>query len=180
MGGFPGSGTRVVSRILSLSGIFMGSRTNDTNDSVFFAEFLNHWSGRYISTGAVADDALVERMTQDFNSFLEQHLHGLPPHGRWGAKNPRNILILPFLFSLFPEMKFIHVLRDGRDLAASHKKRIKIKQYARDLMNQEVESTGAMVDLWSAITLRGVGFGEQCMKDNIPADKVRGFVYGPL
>jgi hypothetical protein len=34
-------------------------------------------------------------------------------------KSPRNALRVPFLRAVFPEAKFIHVLRDGRDVACS-------------------------------------------------------------
>ncbi len=34
-------------------------------------------------------------------------------------KNPRNILRVPFLRAVFPEAKFIHIVRDGRDVVCS-------------------------------------------------------------
>jgi hypothetical protein len=44
-------------------------------------------------------------------------------HGRPGMvlleKNPRNCLRVPFLHALFPQAKFIHIVRDGRDVACS-------------------------------------------------------------
>ncbi len=41
---------------------------------------------------------------------------------RWAEKTPRNVLHLPFIFKHFPEARFIHVIRDGRDTAASLRK----------------------------------------------------------
>jgi hypothetical protein len=38
---------------------------------------------------------------------------------RWGDKTPDYVLEIPALFRLFPEAKFIHLLRDGRDVALS-------------------------------------------------------------
>lgn len=38
---------------------------------------------------------------------------------RWGDKTPTYVTIVPQLAKLFPEARFIHLLRDGRDVAAS-------------------------------------------------------------
>jgi protein-tyrosine sulfotransferase len=38
---------------------------------------------------------------------------------RWGEKTPRNIGRLREIFRHFPEARFVHVLRDGRDVACS-------------------------------------------------------------
>ena len=38
---------------------------------------------------------------------------------RWGDKSPRNVLRLDRVFRHFPEARFIHMIRDGRDTACS-------------------------------------------------------------
>lgn len=38
---------------------------------------------------------------------------------RWAEKTPHNVLMMPRLASVFPDAKFIHVIRDGRDVACS-------------------------------------------------------------
>jgi hypothetical protein len=38
---------------------------------------------------------------------------------RWAEKTPRNVLHLGYIFKHFPRAKFVHVIRDGRDVAAS-------------------------------------------------------------
>jgi protein-tyrosine sulfotransferase len=38
---------------------------------------------------------------------------------RWAEKTPRNISRLAVIFGSFPEARFVHVLRDGRDVACS-------------------------------------------------------------
>jgi hypothetical protein len=38
---------------------------------------------------------------------------------RWADKTPQTIQILPYLWELFPGAKFVHMIRDGRDVACS-------------------------------------------------------------
>ena len=42
-------------------------------------------------------------------------------HGkrRWGDKTPQNVTEIPTLVQLFPDAQFIHMIRDGRDVAMS-------------------------------------------------------------
>jgi hypothetical protein len=38
---------------------------------------------------------------------------------RWGDKSPRQVRELPLLAQLFPDARFLHIIRDGRDVALS-------------------------------------------------------------
>jgi hypothetical protein len=40
--------------------------------------------------------------------------------GRWGDKTPRYVQHIPFLASLFPNSRFVHIIRDGRNVALSY------------------------------------------------------------
>ncbi len=53
-------------------------------------------------------------------------------HGksRWGDKTQANIHHLRLLAELFPEARFIHVVRDGRDVALAHTEGTRIEQVA--------------------------------------------------
>jgi hypothetical protein len=42
---------------------------------------------------------------------------------RWGDKSPRYTMHIPFLDELFPNCQVVHVIRDGRDVVASHRER---------------------------------------------------------
>ncbi len=39
---------------------------------------------------------------------------------RFAEKNPENSFLVPFLATEFPDAQFVHILRDGRDVAVSH------------------------------------------------------------
>jgi hypothetical protein len=49
-------------------------------------------------------------------------LLALAGHGglRFAEKDPENCFIVPFLLETFPDAVFLHVVRDGRDVAVSH------------------------------------------------------------
>jgi hypothetical protein len=53
----------------------------------------------------------IDRLAQ-----LSRNFTGKP---RWAEKTPRNVHNLKFIFDKFPRAKFIHVLRDGRDVVCS-------------------------------------------------------------
>src|SRR4029077_14499072 len=42
---------------------------------------------------------------------------GMPPHARWGWKLCETAYVLPVLDFLFPQARYIHLIRDGRDVA---------------------------------------------------------------
>ena len=42
---------------------------------------------------------------------------------RFSEKTPRNCFLIDFLYQAFPDAKFIHIIRDGRDAALSHSKK---------------------------------------------------------
>ncbi|MGH2722672.1 MAG: sulfotransferase family protein [Actinomycetota bacterium] len=43
--------------------------------------------------------------------------------GRFGDKTPINVLHMPLIAGLFPEARFVHIIRDGRDVALSYRDR---------------------------------------------------------
>ena len=57
-----------------------------------------------------------------YTGIIDAIFNDLADHNqmnRWGDKTPEYIYNLPVLHTLFPEAKFIHILRDGRDVALS-------------------------------------------------------------
>jgi hypothetical protein len=61
-----------------------------------------------------------ELMDRSVRAFLTTLLKGLAPDGqRVAEKTPHNLLYTAYLGQLFPNARFIHVIRDGRSVAAS-------------------------------------------------------------
>jgi hypothetical protein len=62
------------------------------------------------------------RDTGSYFSFVESlfdYLRERAGKPRWGDKSPQNVLHLDRMFHHFPEARFIHMIRDGRDTACS-------------------------------------------------------------
>ncbi|KON29265.1 hypothetical protein AC482_06950 [miscellaneous Crenarchaeota group-15 archaeon DG-45] len=54
--------------------------------------------------------------------FIERFfrtMSGIHGKRRWGDKSPRNVQRLDYIFEHFPRARFIHMIRDGRDVACS-------------------------------------------------------------
>lgn len=116
-----GSGTRVVARILRAGGMFIGTNLWPAEDQPQLGAYSDRWINRFINRdqGALAPTD-QKAMTDELEQLLTAHCMAIPNRSQpWGWKEPRSIYLLPFFHSLFPRMKFLHVVRDGRDMAYS-------------------------------------------------------------
>lgn len=124
VGGTGGSGTRAVAHYLSMAGVFMGSRLNRSMDSLPFAVVLDQYTDQWL---AFRDDEARGFDREGFVSLwrdrAREHLAGHNPLELWGTKNPRTILILELLYQSFAQMRFLHVIRDGLEMAYSSNQR---------------------------------------------------------
>lgn len=113
VGGTGGSGTRVVERILRRAGFYMG-RVNGTGDTLAMARVDRRHGPRMLLSG---DE---RRMARAFDRALRRYtIRAARAGGPWGWKHPHSYLFLPFLAERLPGMRFVHVVRDGRDMALS-------------------------------------------------------------
>jgi len=148
IGAMGGSGTRVFPKILRLAGFWMGAWTNPrTQDSLATRYFLQrHFS--QLASHQVENGELTETL----HRLIVAHRWGIPhPNGRWGWKNPRNMWIIPFLSRIYPSMKFIHVVRDGRDMALSDNTNLLCKhgKFLLEDVDCEKHRESAQLRLWT-------------------------------
>jgi hypothetical protein len=73
----------------------------------------------------VHDGLWSERRARSFYRLVYRWLLrvGLDGGRRFAEKTPWNAFLLPFLARTFPRLQVIHIIRDGRDVAASHIRR---------------------------------------------------------
>jgi hypothetical protein len=133
------SGTSLVSSVLQRLGLFMGHRQDKNNEAVFFRrlnDWLLHQSGaewdnpepfhRLVTTPEVRGLAVdylrgVVRSprTVGYLGPTLRHLGLAGLEEPWGWKDPRNTFTLPLWMDVFTEVRVVHVVRHGVDVAAS-------------------------------------------------------------
>ena len=114
------SGSRFLAEILMRNGIWMGDRLNDSSDSFLLLEklvvpFMNSVD---FPLERMADGTAglrhAQMLEKSFTDFLRAY-----PGGPWGWKLPESVFIVPLVKHRFPHAKFIHLIRDGRDVILS-------------------------------------------------------------
>jgi GT2 family glycosyltransferase len=155
IGATGGSGTRVLAAIAHRGGMFVGSDLNRSLDALDFAAFFDRWVGRELAPEASAElRALVAR----------QHAEA---EGRpWGWKEPRSVYVLPFLAAQLPGLRFLHVVRDGRDMALSSNQ-VQLRKHGDSVLGASEEPEALRsIALWREVNLRAADFGERELGDH--------------
>src|SRR3954447_2517515 len=139
IGAIGGSGTRVFSKISRHAGLFMGRHVDDQEDSQPVSRFYSEFASDYLATDGNLDDRRRDQLSMFLTDRLREHLEGLADPARpWGIKNPRSILMLRFWHERFPEMRFLHVVRDGRDMAYSEQQN-QIRRHGKAVLGPDID-----------------------------------------
>ena len=163
IGGTGGSGTRVFARVAACAGVDMGTNLNESLDAMSFERFWDLWINRYLARSSAPLSAHERAaMSLQLDECVEEHRSAKPTADRWGLKNGRSMFLLPFLNEKFPEMKFIHVILDGRDMAFSsnqNQPRLHGHAFLGDLQSRLSLPEAAML-VWSSANLQVADYGE--------------------
>jgi sulfotransferase family protein len=153
IGATGGSGTRVLARVVQRGGMYVGSDRNRSEDALDFAAFSDRWIDRHergeTSAELVAElRALVARQHAD--------AAGRP----WGWKEPRSLYLLGLLDEQLPGLRFLHVVRDGRDMALSSNQ-VQLRKHGDAVLGPargEPEAERSIA-LWREVNLRAAARG---------------------
>ena len=117
------SGTRALSHTLYASGVYMGSTLNPSGDKVppqAMYEACRVFARQVRWQGGLAwdfDTLMATDMDAEFVSLVETYLGDVlasrSRHRGW--KLPETILALPWITRMYPEAKYIYLVRDPRD-----------------------------------------------------------------
>jgi hypothetical protein len=141
---------------MSAAGLYMGKRTDENAESLFFQElnisifrfFDSPWHNtdfypEFVSHLARSDE--LARETRNRLNHRFYHIHfgffqafscyrkELKSPTCWGWKDPRNTITLPLWLNIFPGARVLHVLRNGLDVAISiHERETKRNAFAEE------------------------------------------------
>ncbi|MGR3319942.1 MAG: hypothetical protein ACUZ8O_15855 [Candidatus Anammoxibacter sp.] len=94
----------------------------NTEDSLPMRFFLTQYFEKIVESCETSKSVSTE-VTLAFNRAVQTHLWGISePIVMWGWKNPRWMWIIPFLVTRFPGVRFVHLVRDGRDMGLTKNK----------------------------------------------------------
>lgn len=121
VGGEPRSGTTLLRVILDTHpAIACGPESQflaDPKFQEFHDYFRRRWESRAAGFGYTKDD--LDGLFRAFvTSFFEGYARRRGKR-RWADKTPQTIWTLPYLWRLLPSARFVHMIRDGRDVACS-------------------------------------------------------------
>ncbi len=169
IGAIGGSGTRVVARIVRHAGVFIGRNLNISEDALDFVDFYDRWINLFYTAGTAGLMPLQrDQMEAEFCDCARVHRASLcDPDQAWGWKGPRSIFLVPFIHRLFPCLVFMHLVRDGRDMAFSDNKN-QVRKHGDALLGElaaDLPEPVRAAALWNKINLAAADYGEQQLGD---------------
>jgi hypothetical protein len=164
IGATGGSGTRVVARIVRTAGLYTGQKLNPYEDAVELGFYSDRWIDRYVAAGGdVAPEQRAE-MEADLRSTLADHLSTVSAGASaWGWKEPRSIYLLRFWNETMPGLRFVHFLRDGRDMAFSDNQQ-QLKKHGGVVLGDDLRKAKTptrSIALWNRVNLAAADYGER-------------------
>lgn len=185
IGGTAGSGTRTLCKICIDSGIFMGSNLGTESDPSydamnffpFFWKYVNIWLYEKLFPLTLEKE---NEMIRDFHESAKRHLKEMSSSNhKWGHKSALSIHLLSFFHKKFPDMKFIHVIRDGRDMAYTKNGLNDLERHGFQFLKKEIKSPLDILNVWSIVNLNAAIYGASNMKDNYLQVKFEDLCFNP-
>jgi hypothetical protein len=164
IGATGGSGTRVVARIVRAAGLYIGTELNNYEDALPFATFSERWSYEYLASDNNPSTESRTAMATELEGLVDDHLSKRPEDAiGWGWKEPRSIYLLRFLNEEMPKLRFLHFVRDGRDMAFSENQQ-QLKKHGGAVLDGELRwrrRPYRSVALWGLVNAAAADYGER-------------------
>jgi len=136
----------------------MGTLVNESEDQLEIAAYFDRWINRWLEEGSSCERV----MTKELGEIMDRHRAA--PSERWGFKEPRSIFCLEFLDRALSGIRFLHVVRDGRDLAFSTNQN-QLRKHGEVMLGSagEVEPQRSIA-LWAKVNEAAADYGEREME----------------
>jgi hypothetical protein len=183
IGATGGSGTRVVARIVRHAGMFIGTNLNVSEDALDFGDYSDRWINvfRAAPPSELPPTTRVE-MIDDLRATVDRHVARLDLRAQaWGWKEPRSIFLLPFFASQFSALRFLHVVRDGRDMAYSSNQN-QLRKHGQVLLGDRHAGASQPVRsiaLWSELNLATAEYGATVLRERYLRIRFEDLCYAP-
>lgn len=164
MGATGGSGTRALAQICQRAGVHWNARPNDSLDCQIIDRLVHRpwiaaWLDAYRRGDSLLEDGFNRDLAQACLAIYDSRPDGIT---RWGWKNPPNIFLFPQYESAFIGARFIHMIRDGRDMALSANQN-QLHKFGEVLLSEDERRLSPIrqsLRLWARTNLAAVRFGE--------------------
>lgn len=155
--------------------MYLGSNHNPALDCLDFKPLYDQWiplAAPYFFSKQIYDDTLNNEMmaclSNCLDSYIEKSKNSRIDKKLMGWKGPRSMYLLPLFHDYFSDVKFIHLVRDGRDMALS-KNQNQLSLYGDLLLGDQASSlcqAEKSILLWSTINTAVSEFGNKHLKSN--------------
>lgn len=159
------AGTRILSHTFYASGVYMGHKLSDKGDTLppddmyaacrIISKYV-HWTGGLTWNFDELHTMPIKAKFEDLVRRYLQYVLGAERANR-GWKLPETTLAYPWIVRMFPEAKYVHIVRDPRDgLLKRHKNTDDLRQFnvpgpkLDDELAQRVESWKYQYDIVEA------------------------------
>jgi hypothetical protein len=157
VGGVGGSGTRLVAQLLQNMGIFMGDYLNEAEDALAFMQIYEGYINNYLM--GVAN---YQQLADELLRAMIYHRKNCSANSQWGWKNPRSIYLLPILDCLIPNLRFIHVVRDGLAISTSDNQ-MQLEKHGLSILQNDMQTLPKKQQsllLWSIVNNAAADYGK--------------------
>jgi hypothetical protein len=154
IGATGGSGTRVVARAVQRAGMFIGADRNRSEDALDFAALSDRW------VNGVAAGERPPELVAELRALVGRQARAAEP---WGWKEPRSLYLVRLLDEELPGFRFLHIVRDGRDMAFSENQ-VQLRKHGDAVLGSGGDAPELRsIALWSAVNTAAADYGESVL-----------------
>lgn len=194
IGGVGGSGTRLIAQILMDIGYYFGNELNESNDNLWymllfkrvgvlhlsdkdFSETLNILVTALSKKGSLSNKqkntvnqiAKIDRNFYNKDGFQRLAKSLINNHNnkhiqKWGWKEPNSHIVIKQIRKSIPDMKYIHVIRNGLDMAFSDNQN-QLKLWGKYYIESDINTPRNSLKFWCVVHKKLLEYS-QSMQEN--------------